>query len=101
MSAPDLLPSTISTTRVQIRNLIDHLRRRYPPWQDFSLHLWLTRSGNLSGIGALGTLGPAEVAEKLGSRCSLTLRPIAAEELRVTAYRTLRQVWEGRCRAEV
>ncbi len=95
LTLPDLSPSTILTTRIQVRNSVDHLRRRYPPWRDLSLHLWLTRSGNLEGIASLGTLGPAEVQEKLGSRRPMKLCPIVAENLRVEVYRTLLRVWVG------
>ncbi len=93
ISPPERSPTTIPITRVQIRNSVDHLRRRYPLWRDFTAHLWLTQTGTLSGIVALGTLGPAEVQEKLGSRWSMALLPIAAEDLRVAVYRTLRRVW--------
>jgi hypothetical protein len=93
LPTPDLSPSEIPTTRVQLRNAIDHLRRRYPPWRDYTAHLWLTRTGNLNGIVSLGTLGPQEVTEKLGTRWPMTLSPLAAEDLRVEVYRALRRVW--------
>jgi hypothetical protein len=86
----------IPATRVQLRNAIDHLRRHNLRWRIISLHLWLTQTGTLSGIACLGTLGPAEVTEKLGTRWSMALRPIAAEDLREQVYRTLRRVWTGR-----
>jgi hypothetical protein len=95
ISDPDLSPTTIPITRIQLRNAVDHLRRRYRRWRDLSVHLWLTRTGNLNGIVSLGTLGPTEVVEKLGLRWPMTLSSISPEDLRVHVYRTLRRVWVG------
>lgn len=86
-------PTPVPAFRTHLRNAVDHLRRRHPQWRNFSLSLWLTRTNQLQGIAALGTLGPAEVSEKLGSRWPITLRPIEVEDLRVEIYRTLRRVW--------
>jgi hypothetical protein len=97
LAIPNLSSSTIPITRTQLRNSIDHLRRHHPRWRDLALHLWLTQAGTLSGIVSLGTLGPIEVQEKLGSRWPMKLCPIVAEDLRVEVYRVLRRVWvEGR-----
>jgi hypothetical protein len=52
--------------------------------------------GSLEGTVSLGTLGTQEVTEKLGSRWPLRLRSIAAEDLRIAMYRTLRRVGGGR-----
>ncbi len=95
ITTPDPSPVAIPTIRIQIRNAIDHLRRQHPRWRDFTARLWLAQKGTLSGIASLGTLGPAEVVEKLGSRWPMTLLPIVAEDLRVEVYRTLRRVWIG------
>jgi hypothetical protein len=88
-------PASIPEFRTQLRNAIDHLRRRHPLWRDLSLNLWLTRTNQLRGVVALGTLGSQEVCEKLGTHWPVTLRRIEAEDLRVEVYSVLRRVWAG------
>jgi hypothetical protein len=82
MALPSPTLADFWSFRVEARNFIDHRRRPCPWWRALLLHLWLSQSGRVRGIGSLGSLTSSEVLEAFQSRWPTSIRPLGSENLR-------------------